>query len=92
MDTYDRLLADMARPAVRTLTDDERNLMADLAHEGQIFCPECEEWVADEPEVRAEHDIPEEIEECETHTAVKEWDGSLYCTTCGATEGDDDGR
>ena len=28
--------------------DDEKNLMASLAHEGDTFCDDCEEWVPDD--------------------------------------------
>ena len=35
-------------PDVRPLDDTDRNILADLAHEGETFCDECEEWVYDD--------------------------------------------
>lgn len=34
----------LVRVPVRTLTDDQANTMADLAHEGEEWCDVCEEW------------------------------------------------
>jgi len=36
-------------PRVRSMNaDSDANIMADLAHEGETFCEECEEWVYDD--------------------------------------------
>lgn len=35
-------------PQPRPLFDDEKNLMASLAHEGETFCHVREEWVEDD--------------------------------------------
>lgn len=49
--------------------DDEKNLMASLAHEADIWCDECEEWVYDD----GKHECgPSDVLEPDT---IAEWRG-----------------
>lgn len=38
-------------PQPVVLTDDQRNQLAELAHEGQVFCDACETWVDDDDDI-----------------------------------------
>lgn len=64
-------------PQPRPLFDDEKNLMASLAHEGETWCEVREEWVEDDSRTHTccqddEDDDPSDVFEPDT---VAEWRG-----------------